>query len=443
MNTRRAIELAGLTLLFLAIRVVLLYAREPFYDELFTLWMARQPASSVLPNLLHDSGPPLYYWLARFDSVVALRWLSLFFATIQFLLVARRSMIAGALITIFPPAVLFAVDARSYALCALLVTVGVLAWERDRPWIGAIALTLAAYTHYYGVLFFPLLAFRRQTRAAVPLPFLLFVPGFLLASRQPAEAFGWVREPWWKVFTGFSTAGPYPEALFAPAPVALTIAALLLFIAAVSGNHRGHRGHREAQSPLCLSVHSVSSVVKLAALIPIAGAVAFAVAGRPVYFPMRFESVLAAPLVLWAAAGLERWGRRPRFAILAGLLTAGAISVFLGIVDHQRRAPSPYREAALVLRQIAADGQPVYATGYLYLEAVVALDRTVEALPRTQAEHPGWRATEPISDLPPDSFLWIVERQSNEFAAVARRRKVLPLFMNERAAIVRVAAAGN
>ena len=73
MNTRRAIELAGLTLLFLAIRVVLLYAREPFYDELFTLWMARQPASNVLPNLLHDSGPPLYYWLARFDSVVALR----------------------------------------------------------------------------------------------------------------------------------------------------------------------------------------------------------------------------------------------------------------------------------------------------------------------------------------------------------------------------------
>ncbi|MGZ8868539.1 MAG: hypothetical protein ACXW2P_09355, partial [Thermoanaerobaculia bacterium] len=238
MNTRRAIELAGLTLLFLAVRVLLLYARDPFFDELFTLWMARQPAANILPNLLHDSGPPIYYYLARFDSVIALRWLSLAFATIQFLLVAHRSIFAGALLALFPPAVLFAVDARSYALCALFVTIAILAWDRDRPWLAAIALVLAAYTHYYGVLFFPLLALRKNSWAALPLPFVLFVPGFLLASRQPAQAMAWAREPWWKPFTGFSTAGPYPESLFAPAPVALTIVATLLFIAAVSRSWR-------------------------------------------------------------------------------------------------------------------------------------------------------------------------------------------------------------
>ena len=420
MNTRRAIELAGLTLLFLAARIVLLYARDPFYDELFTLWMARQPAGNILPNLLHDSGPPLYYYLARLDSVLALRWLSLTFATAQFLLVAWRSPIAGALIAVFPPAVLFAVDARSYALCALFVTVGVLAWERDRPWLAVLALVLAAYTHYYGVLFFPLLAFRKSSRLALPLAVLLFIPGFLLASRQPAEAIAWVREPWWKPFAGFSTAAPYPEALFSPAPAALTLAAMLLFIGAVSRSWR----------------------YAAAALVPFVAAIGLALIGRPVYFPMRFESVLATPLVLWAASGLERWGRRPRLAILAGLSAAGVLALLLGILDHRSRPEDPYREAAEVLRRSISSDEPVYATGYLYLESAVALGRHVDALPREQAVHPGWRATERIRELPAESFLWIVERGSVELADVATRRRVIPLFTNERAAIVRV-AAGN
>jgi hypothetical protein len=416
MNARRAIALAGLTLLFLAVRIVLLYARDPFYDELFTLWMARQPVGSILSNLVHDSGPPLYYYLARLESVIALRWLSLTFATTQFLLVAWRSTVAGVLLAVFPPAVLFAVDARSYALCALFVTVGILAWDRDRPWLAALALVLAAYTHYYGVLFFPLLAFRKSSRLALPLAILLFIPGFLLANRQPAEAFAWVREPLWKVLTGFSTAAPYPEALFAPAPAGLTVAALLLFLAAISRSWR----------------------YAAAALVPFVGAIGFALIGRPVYFPMRFESVLATPLVLWAAAGLERWGRRPRFAILAGLFATGVLALVHGILDHQGRRSDPYREAAEVLRRSISPDEPVYATGYLYLETAVALGRPVEALPRAQAVHPGWRATERIEDLPPDAFVWIVERGSSELAQVASRRRLSPLFMNERAAIFRV-----
>ncbi|MGZ8834011.1 MAG: hypothetical protein ACXW19_12540, partial [Thermoanaerobaculia bacterium] len=95
----------------------------------------------------------------RFDSVVALRLFSLLFASIQFVLIARRSLLAGALIALYPPAALFAVDARSYALCALFVTIGVLQLE-TRPFAAALAFALAAHTHYYGVLFFPVLLFR-------------------------------------------------------------------------------------------------------------------------------------------------------------------------------------------------------------------------------------------------------------------------------------------
>ncbi|MGZ8796280.1 MAG: hypothetical protein ACXW2F_02960, partial [Thermoanaerobaculia bacterium] len=163
---RRSLLLFLAGLIFLGVRLAILYARAPFFDELFTVWMARQPLRSIAPALLHDSGPPLYYFIARFDSVVALRLLSLLFASIQFVLIARRSLLAGALIALYPPAALFAVDARSYALCALFVTIGVLQLE-TRPFAAALAFALAAHTHYYGVLFFPVLLFRpRASRVA-------------------------------------------------------------------------------------------------------------------------------------------------------------------------------------------------------------------------------------------------------------------------------------
>jgi hypothetical protein len=129
-------------------------------------------------------------------------------------------------------------------------------------------------------------------------------------------------------------------------------------------------------------------------------------------------------------------------AILSGLCATGALALVLGILDHRSRRPDPYREAAEVLGRSISPDEPVYATGYLYLETAIALGRPIEALPRAQALHPGWRATERIEDLPPDSFVWIVERGSSELADVTSRRRVSPLFVNERAAIVRV-APGN
>src|SRR5205814_5845548 len=116
---------ALLALLFLAVRVILLFVRPPFFDELYTLWMAGEPLSSIVPHLLHDSGPPLYCFVARFTSVDAVRWMSLAFATIAFaLLLRRRWYAAAALLAVFPPAVYYATEARAYALCGLFVAIG-------------------------------------------------------------------------------------------------------------------------------------------------------------------------------------------------------------------------------------------------------------------------------------------------------------------------------
>ena len=408
------------TFLFFAFRLVLLYARDPFFDELFTVWMARQPLSSVIPNLMHDSGPPLYYFLARFDSVTALRWLSLFFATVQFVLIARISWQAAMILAVYPPAALFAVDARAYALCAMLVTAALLLVQAGRRYTAAVAMAAAAYSHYYGVLFLPLLVLsgepppRRLEGAAegggaplrsVVFALALFAPGFYMASQQPSDATGWIKEGLWLPLVNFSTAGRYPEALFTPAPWTLVIVALALFL---------------------FTRPNVRGAIWLAA--PIIAVIAFQLAGRPAYFPMRFEAVLAASVVLLLSRA------RPIYIALLSLI--GAYVITIGAFDHYRRPPDPYRQAAMVLKANAKASDTIVATGYLYLESVVALGRPVIAWPREQALHPGWRAqgADP-RNLPQGPFLWIGERGAPELDRMRGVRSVHPLFINERAIV--------
>ena len=428
MKPAAAGRLLVVSLAFLVIRVALLRARDPFFDELFTVWMARHPFGQILPNLVLDSGPPLYYFVARFDSVTALRVLSLVFATVQFGLIYRRSWVAAALLAVFPPAALFAVDARAYALCALLVTIGVL--KLDRPFVAAPAFVLAAYTHYYGVLFFPLLLIpfwildfgfwippaqasapanpksKLQNPKSFLLALILFAPGFVRAMQQPRESMAWASR---EVPVNLSFAGLYPEALFQPSPVWLVVIALLLLL-----------------------LFRLNRFVA-AVFVPLAGAVVLGV-----YFPMRFESVIAGPLVLWLA------GQDGRKWAQVALIGIGAFTLYRGAAEHLRRPLDPYREAALELRKHTRPGDQVVATGYLYLETVIALEGvvpTVRAYPAEQARHPGWRAAPRREPLPGRELIWIGERQAPELGFIREVRTVTPVFVNERAVIARVAAA--
>lgn len=408
-------RLAGLVVLFLIVRLVLLVVRDPFFDELFTVWMASRPFGEILPALLEDSGPPLYYFLARLPNVFALRGLSLLFATAALIPVLRKSPLAALLLALYPPAALFAVDARAYALCALFVAVGTLAISEERPVRAALAMLLAAYTHWYGALFLPVVLFakpRRRAVAAFVIACVLFVPGLLMASRQPVEAMGWMGERHAPQTYGF--VGAYPEALFAPAPVALIVVSAIALIAGIVRDWRF--------APMVL--------------VPLLLALAFGLAGRNVYFPMRFEAVLAVPLMLWLAASLERWPARIRVALVAVLSACGAIAIVIGAIDHANRPLDAYRAAA----QALPEDETVTATGYLYLEAVHQLgSERVRAYPPEQARHPGWRATRPPSEPVPPG-LWIVERGAPELAAFRGRATVV--FANDRAVILRASRSG-
>ncbi len=413
---------AGIVSLFVLVRLALLVVREPFFDELYTVWLARGPVSGLLPALLRDSGPPLYYLLARIPDVTALRVLSLLFATGTLaLILSRRSLgegrfVAALLLALYPPAALFAVDARAYALCGLFVAIGAVATHEKRPNTATAAFLLAAYTHWYGALFLPLVARFGVRRLAAAC--LLFAPGLYLASRQPPEAMQWLSEknPFAPLGV-FLFAGHPAGALFAPMPfLFLVVAGGTLLVA-------GARSWR---------------FLPLVA-VPVLLAIAFAAAGRPVYFPMRFESVLAVPLVLWLATSLAAWPARARMAITVVLCLCGAAAIGRGVLDHARRPLDPYRQAALVLRQFTRPDQRVLASGYLYLEAAHQLGAArVRAFPAEQGAHPGWRVNRPSRETLPDGeLLWIGERAAPELAAL-RGRQTQVLFANERAIIVRV-----
>ena len=379
----------GIVALFFALRVPLLFLRQPFFDELFTRWIAAKPFTGILHALRSDSGPPLYYFLVHAlgdPPVLLVRVASLLFATIALLALLRAGQVAPALLlAVFPPAVLFAVDARNYALCAMFVTFGVLAVDRQRPYRAAIAFVLAAYSHYYGALFFPLLILCKE-RVRPFLVLLLFAPGVWLAWSQPRAAISWMSR------------FRYPEALFARPPIAVLIAVALLLIAAAWPLNR----------------------FTLMTLIPTALAI-------PIYVPLRFESVIASPLALWLGASARR------IVLIALVAALAAVSVF-GIVDHAARPIDDYRDAAMRIRNAR---EPVVATGYLYLETVSM--RPAIAFPPEQGQHPGWRATATSGrGLPAGAFLWIGERGAPELSILRRSRIVEPLYVNSRAMIARV-----
>ncbi len=386
--------LAVLFLLFLVPRVPLLFLRQPFFDELFTRWLSATSFGGILDALHYDSGPPLYYWILHLigaPTVFTARAISLVFSAVALIAVLGAEKLgdsryaAAALIAVFPPAVLFSVDARAYALCAMLVTIAFVAMVYDKPWIAAAALVLAAYTHYYGILFFPLLVRRWRALAAV---ILLYLPGFWLAWHQPGSAREWMR------------LGDYPDALFVRPPQLLLVMMALLAIACIKPSWQA-----------------------LWTLLPLALSLAMFV-----YVPLRFEALVAAPLLLWLA-------QSRRAVPLIGLGVAFAAWTALGIVEHAHRPVDDYRAAAIWVAENA--DLPVVASGYLYLETVAQTPAT--AYPAQQALHPGWRVMRaPGSPPPPGAFIWIGERGAPEFDEIRRTRRVELLYANPRALVVKV-----
>ena len=409
----------ALTLLFLIPRVALLFAREPFFDELFTRWMGARSFAGILGALHFDSGPPLYYFIVHLlgdPPVIVLRVFSLLCACamLALLLSARRlgqaRFWAAAVLALYPPSVLLSIDARAYALCALLVAAGVLALDAGRSFAAAAAFLAAAYCHYYGILFFPLLLLKgKRGFAAAGVACALFIPGFWLAAHQPVSAMAWNDLRPFVPLTSLSFAGRYASLLLNP-PMALVIVSLVVLLAGVA------RAWRFAPY----------------VLIPAAMVLAFAAFGRAVYFPARFESVLAFPLMLWLGTSLVQWTRPLRLAIGSALLSIGAVVIAGGTLDHLHRPLEGCVVGALFIRDHIAPRTPVVASAYCYLYATSVLGPRVEAFPHEQALHPGWwrpmaaaEESGALRELPRGEFVWLGEVVLPERRLLERNRTLL------------------
>lgn len=214
----------------------LLRAREAvrtplWFDELFTLWMARHPVLETLRLLPGDIHPPLptmlvsLWWAVAGDHTLWLRTLpiAIGLATIvctwglsRALFGTRAALLAATLLALHPSHIYYSQELRGYGLLALAVTLAAWgAWEWRRTgavhhaamWIAGVAMAL--HTHYLSAIpillldlaVLPGIARSRRWRgwlgvhaamALLAAPLLMFLPVQLALSRD-----NWIVHPSW------------------------------------------------------------------------------------------------------------------------------------------------------------------------------------------------------------------------------------------------------
>lgn len=397
-----------------AIRLGLLATRPFWHDELFTLWAARLSLPSLIRALRQDSGPPLFYLLERpwvhlaealhADSFArVLPWIAaftLFAAAAHLPSGAERLWFLG-LAAASPLLLVYAAEARSYAVLALLDLAAFFLLFRGQPTVrrmavAAVVLAAAVWTHYLALFFLAgagllLVATRRwRGAAAVAAAGLAFLPWAPVLLVQPAAATAWIQEParrWIPdLLASLGGSGRIPNPLGGPLPPVLVLAgvatgAALLFLAAA-----GARANREAADALSVTGLTLAFLVAASLL-------------RPLAFPGRSEMAVL-PIWLWAVARTTANGRASRWAAGAAIAIAVLSSAWL---LANPRSEAVTLKLARETARLARPGDTVVAGTSFYLPARLAADRgelpaEVFAFPDEIAAHPGWyvpRAPEP------------------------------------------------
>src|SRR5437764_3926965 len=151
----------------------------------------------------------------------------------------------------------------------------------------------------------------------------------------------------------------WPDSLFVRPPIAIAIIGAIAFAMSIRVNRYA-----------------------LMVLVPLVLAIALRV-----YIPMRFEAVIAAPLVLWLAESLKQ--NRFRIALTTAIVSVSIIWTTLGIFDHANRPFDSYRQAAIWVANNIPANETVVASGYCYLETIMNGHTRVAAFPPEQGMHPG------------------------------------------------------
>lgn len=170
--TRRAFWIV--LILGTALRLLLIGQAELWYDENFTLILARMPFAQMLQATMGDVHPPLYYvliwplaqipmlppWALRIPSALfSIASLALYPRLMYGLSVPGRvQLVSFAFMAMMPMQLHYAQEARMYALLELLVILAAIAVLESRPVLLALATAGLLYTQNYGTFYVAVLA---------------------------------------------------------------------------------------------------------------------------------------------------------------------------------------------------------------------------------------------------------------------------------------------
>jgi uncharacterized membrane protein len=155
------------------LRLALIWSAPLWYDENFTYLVSALPFGNMMRAIIGDVHPPLYYllvwplgqipglpgWMLRLPSVAfSLAGLWLMWRIMDSLFISPRvQVITLSLLAILPFQILYAQEARMYALLECEVLLAVYAVLSRRWWMVTLALAAALYTQNYGLFYAPII----------------------------------------------------------------------------------------------------------------------------------------------------------------------------------------------------------------------------------------------------------------------------------------------
>ncbi len=414
------IKVAAVTVVGLVIRLFGLGRQGLWFDEAYSIFVAKLPISFSFEVLLADGvHPPLYYLIQRIalplgEGEAAIRMPAMVFGLIAIPLMfvmgnllagERTGLIAAALVTLSPFHIWYSQEARMYSALMMLSILCMVAYVRmlrpDRRRGTEIAFVLAsglAYLTHYFALFLPLIQlahiginFRRQhgmlarwfllqVLAAIPLLIWVF-----WIYRQPQSIFGigWIEVPrpidlWYTVVNfsiGFVSQGD-----------------MLRWLGAIFFSALAFLGARSRWR-----LDLATSLVVLWALLPLVLTFLFSLR-RPVYVD-RFLIVSLPAFVLLVAKGLDSLKRPASLASGTAvlLLSIYGIATFAFGAEQQKedwRAAGEHltialKDEALVVRTLQMVIPLAYYHPNYEIFDVIEVNRDITPISEFSEGHPG------------------------------------------------------
>lgn len=412
---------AGIVVLAAVLRLAFLGQHSIWLDEAFVVWVARHPWGEI-PRLLAtlDQHPPTYYLLMHAwqgiagTSEAAVRFPSVCFGVVSvfltYVLVRRVAgeavgVLSAFVVALSPFQVMSAQEARMYPMLGMLClvsTLGLLAGV-DRGgayrWAGyAVAATLAAYTHYLGLLVLAAQGIwvagweRRHLgrwlacAGAVAVALAPWMPSFAHQIRE-VHSFDWYRNPaLYMSLNDLLELATFGGSRFGAATYFFLgrlqgVDQFVLLLPFLFVLWRGAAAF--ASAPRALALLGLPVAVTVGSMLMVSWAV------RPMFVP-RWFSFLVPLFAAFLAAGIYDLADHVTFpkgrviALSLGVLLLYELPVLGGYYLDPASRPFQWRAAAATVRELARPGDALVFVGpsasipftYYFHEPYPAVDAT-------------------------------------------------------------------